>query len=284
MNKKIVALILVIITAVSFVGCGNQENDQKSEVSPRPIVIQGAMDVEVETLVSQLKDAKEVKYGTWTYWEGTMDNYPVVVAKTEIGMTNAAANTVFAIEKFNPIAIINQGTSGGHDPALHRYDIVVGKKAVNFGSLRSERAEYGEGIQAENWIPMNNAAIDKETGEEKKVFEFEADKNLVETAMSVASSYENGTVVEGIIGSADEWNRELDRIQWIHETFGTSTEEMETASAAQIADVFDVPFVGIRILSNTEIHNEEYDRESGIYCQEYVAKVTKELIKQYSMK
>jgi nucleoside phosphorylase len=32
-----------------------------------------------------------------------------------------------------PIAIINQGTSGGHDPDLHVYDIVLGKYTTNIG-------------------------------------------------------------------------------------------------------------------------------------------------------
>lgn len=279
MNKKILVLFLTIFILVSSIGCSNLED--KSSI--RPILIQGAMDIEVDTLVSQLEDKKQIKYGIWTYWEGSIDNYPVVIAKTEIGMVNAAANTMLAIEKFNPIAIINQGTSGGHDPNLHSYDIVIGTKAVNFGSLKSERVEYGDGIHPENWIPMNNAAIDKETGEEKDFFEFEADKNLVETAMSLASSYEDGNVVEGIIGSADEWNRELDRIQWIHETLETSTEEMETASSAQISSAFDIPFVGIRILSNSEIHSEEFTSDTAIKCQEYVLKLVKELIKQYDL-
>ncbi len=39
-----------------------------------------------------------------------------------------------------------------------------------------------------------------------------------------------GEVVEGTIGSADVWNNELDRIQFFHERYGTSVEEMEAAS------------------------------------------------------
>lgn len=39
--------------------------------------------------------------------------------------------------------------------------------------------------------------------------------------------YDKGEVVEGTIGSADVWNNELDRIQFFHERYGTSVEEME---------------------------------------------------------
>lgn len=49
-------------------------------------------------------------------------------------------------------------------------------------------------------------------------------------------------MVEGTIGSADVWNNELDRIQFFHERYGTSVEEMEAASVAQIASQLNVPF------------------------------------------
>ena len=62
-------------------------------------------------------------------------------------------------------------------------------------------------------------------------------------------------MVEGTIGSADVWNNELDRIQFFHERYGTSVEEMEAASVAQIASQLNVPFLGIRILSNNITNN-----------------------------
>ncbi|MCY6369380.1 5'-methylthioadenosine/S-adenosylhomocysteine nucleosidase [Clostridium ganghwense] len=276
MKKSFLAVILAILMTVVFIGCTKPKNEEGS----RPIVIQGAMDVETENMVKQLKNVEEITYGGWKFWKGTIDEFPVVVAKTEIGMTNAAASTLLAIEKFNPRAIINQGTSGGHDPALHRCDIVIGKKAVNFGSFRSEHSDYGQGIHSENWIPMDiNVNVN---GEMKEVKEFEGDAQLIKAAKSVANVYNKGKVVEGVIGSADQWNRELDRIKWINEKYGTSVEEMETASAAQIAKTYNVPFLGIRILSNSEVHNEDYDRNSGEYCQQFVVEVTKTLIKEYS--
>lgn len=61
------------------------------------------------------------------------------------------------------------------------------------------------------------------------------------------NNYTKGKVVEGTIGSADLWNNEVDRIKWFHEKYGTSVEEMEGASAAQIAGAYNVPFLDIRI-------------------------------------
>lgn len=50
-------------------------------------------------------------------------------------MSNAAAATAIAIERYKPIAIINQGTSGGHDPELKVYDIVLGRYTTNIGVI-----------------------------------------------------------------------------------------------------------------------------------------------------
>ena len=100
----------------------------------------------------------------------------------------------------------------------------------------------------------------------------------METAKTI--DYKNGKVVVGTIGTADQWNRELERIKFIHERYGTSAEEMETVAAAQVAKAFNVPFMGVRILSNTDVHNENFNPETAIWCQEY----TVELIKKLDLK
>ena len=41
-----------------------------------------------------------------------------------------------------------------------------------------------------------------------------------------------------LFGSADVWNNELDRIAFFHKNYGTSVEEMEAASVAQIASQY----------------------------------------------
>src|SRR5262249_57400969 len=79
----------------------------------RPIIVQGAMQVEVEKIAGRLEHATEERVGEWTFWRGTIDGYPVIVSKTLKGVTNAAAATMLAVEHFRPLAIINQGTAGG---------------------------------------------------------------------------------------------------------------------------------------------------------------------------
>src|SRR6185295_15764534 len=76
------------------------------------------------------------------------------------------------------------------------------------------------------------------------------DEGLLAAARQARDQYTKGRVMEGVIGSSEVWNSEIDRIQRFHDAFGTTVEEMETAAAAQIAGIFDIPFLGIRVVSN----------------------------------
>ena len=101
---------------------------------------------------------------------------------------------------------------------------------------------------------------------------------MLAAARNVRGQYRKGRVVEGVIGSSEMWNSELDRIQFLHDTFGTAAEEMETAAAAQIAGLFQVPFLGIRVVSNNVTNGGTYDGGTGEACQDFVSMVVKRYI------
>ncbi|HIF9512616.1 TPA: 5'-methylthioadenosine/S-adenosylhomocysteine nucleosidase [Photobacterium damselae] len=246
----------------------------------QPILVQGAMDIETTTLINALDNKKETTMGSWTFWQGTIAGYPVVVSRTEVGIANAAAATTLAIEQFKPKLIINQGTSGGHDPKLYRGDIVLGKTSFNMGAYQVSFKEKGQGIHPENWQNFAVTMRLREKGKPVEHTEFAADNHLLTVAQQQAKSYNKGKVVTGIIGTADEWNREVDRINWFHNTYGTSVEEMETSSAALVAQAYNIPFIGIRILSNTDQHKQDFDPQTAVDCQEFVLGYIKTLIKQ----
>ena len=107
---------------------------------------------------------------------------------------------------------------------------------------------------------------------------FEGTEQLLAAAASVKHLYRKGRVVEGVIGSGEIWNSEIDRIQRFHDQYGTSVEEMETASAAQIAGIVRIPFLGIRVVSNNITNGGTYDPRTGEACQEYVYEVVKAYI------
>lgn len=248
-----------------------------TEASVCPIAVQGALDIEISALLKAMGTYKQETAGGYTFFIGKVGNAPVVVSRTEMGMTNSAAATAILIEKYHPRLIINQGTAGGHDPALQVFDTVIGAEVINIGRMESKRLGAGEGIHPRDWklIPTD-IRVD---GEAKEFAEFTSDPILVKTAVRAAKRYKHGKVVVGKIGSSDFWNKEVDRILWFHKTNGTSAEEMEAASVAQVAYVFKVPFLSIRTISNSEVASGNYidQPRAGQYCAEFVIEIIKEL-------
>ncbi|MCP2035632.1 adenosylhomocysteine nucleosidase [Planomicrobium sp. HSC-17F08] len=280
----VLAMAILLILA----GCSSTGETEAKEEPQRPILIQGPMPIEAEKFAERLENVKVEEAGsTFEFYIGTVEGYPVIVTKTGKGMANTGAATALAIEKYNPAAIINQGTSGGHDPALNVFDIVLGERSVNIGALKTGDLAKGEGIEPTEWKPMDLMASEGSAGEDpdaENIRYYEGDKELLAAANAVKDTHTKGKVVEGTIGSADFWNNEVDRINWIHEKYGTSVEEMETASAAQISAAYDIPFLGIRILSNNKTNDGAYNPDTAAANQDYVFEVVKEYISSLSSK
>lgn len=238
------------------------------------IMIEGAMNMETSLLLKALADPQEHIVGQWRFVEGCYHSVHLVVAVTSIGMTNAAAATALGIEKFRPAAVISQGTAGGHDPALQAYDIVLGKRSFDASAYRTAQEEKADWRHLEL---MGAYAYDAAA----KAFVPQAvyypgDEKLLAAARTVGKEYTRGRVVDGCIASCNTWNRQKERLQYLHDQFGSSCEDMEVNSAAQICQQYGIPFLGIRILSNTEFRAEEFQPESAGVCQQFVLAVAEQ--------
>jgi adenosylhomocysteine nucleosidase len=274
-TKRASALIATLAGCVLLSACATREG-------ARPVVVQGAMDVEIRKLAGSLEHGIEENVGGFIFWRGTIDGYPVVISKTLKGMENAAAATALAADRFHPIAIINQGTAGGHVPELHVYDIVLGTQAVNLGSLKTASRAGGRGSDVAEWSPLDLMRSEGSAGQDpnaRTMRRFPGDEGLLAAARDVRGQYQKGHVVDGVIGSSDVWNSEIDRIQRFHDQYGTTVEEMEAASSAQIAGLFKIPFLGIRVVSNNITNGEAYDTRVGEACQDFVRGVVKAYIR-----
>jgi adenosylhomocysteine nucleosidase len=246
---------------------------------PRPLLVQGAMGIEVERLASRLEHPTVEQIGGWMFWRGTIDGYTVIVSKTLKGGANAAAATALAIEHFHPLAIINQGTAGGHDAQLQLFDIVLGTSAVSLSAFRAPYRAAGAGTNPLAWRPINlNASDGTASIGPPSIGRFPGDPTLLDVARSVTRTYTRGHVVDGVIGTSDLWIDEVDLIARFHNDFGTSVEEMETASAAQIAGIFHVPFLGIRVVSDNVTNGATYNPKTSEACEDYVYDVVKAYI------
>jgi len=254
-----------------------------SEMKIRPIMVQGAMPIEAERFAARLDNVKTERTGNFAYYIGELDGYPVIMTKTSKGVENAAAATAIGIERYQPIGIINQGTAGGHDPALQVGDIVIATKVTPIGNIKTADRVAGEGSDPFVWKPMDVMASEGSAGEDKnaeKIRYYNADPALLAVACRMKDAYRHGKAVEGIVGSANLWNNEIDRIRWFHENYGTSAEEMEAAAVAQMCAAYDIPFLCIRVLSNNKTNAGKYNPQTADYCQEFVFDVVREYIRE----
>jgi adenosylhomocysteine nucleosidase len=272
MQRLRVLLVVVVFTLPSWVF------SQGAWTGVRPIIIQGAMPSETENLASRLDNVTIDKVGGWNFWRGTVDGYPVIVSRTLKGMANAAAATAIAVERYHPAAIINQGTAGGLEPGLRLFDIVLGTSSVSLAAFKTPYKPAGAGSNSLDWKPMNLMASEGSAGADsmkRTAVRFAGDAMLLSVARQAAGRYTRGRVVDGVIGSSDMWNDEIDRISRFHTEFGASVEEMETAAAAQIAGLFRVPFLGIRVVSDNTTNGSAYNPKTGEACEDFVYQVVK---------
>lgn len=231
-----------------------------------PILIGGAMDIEISLLLDKMDAPIKTTIGGYSFWEGTLFDHAVVVYKTEIGMTNAASATTVGILHFHPRMVLNLGTAGGHDPSLSRMALVLGERCFNVTSFESLPRKQGEGVHLEEWKHTDFKDFDGSHCERDPLA---CDAGLLERAMMLQGCWD-GQLVTGVLASGDIWNREVDRILYLHHTYGTSCEDMESAAVYAVANRFGVPVLGIRVISNNEILGDVYDRNTATQCQRFV--------------
>lgn len=277
MKKAAIILTVLLCFLVSAAGSSYSLPVYESEL--RPVLIQGAMKIETDILISALDESHDYTIGYWKYTSGKINGYPVVVSLTRCGTDNAAASTALAIETFRPCAVINQGTAGGHDPELKRGDIVIVSDCFNGSAWKALSAAKGEGVDYHDINLLDVNFYDEYENGENIIF-LPSDEKLKAAALSVKDKYSGGKIVEGRAATSDSWENRIDKILFFHEKFGSSCEEMETFSVAHVCRIYGVPFLGIRILSNSMLTGEEFIPEKGQDCQKFVIEAVKRYIEE----
>lgn len=228
-----------------------------------PVIIEGAMKEEIGSVISALENVQSsILYG-FPVFQGTIEGYPVIAARTKIGMINAAMLTLALTERFNPCCIISQGTAGSHLTSLHPGDIVLGEKivSINCAHMVPEDCRSMEQVSHGEW-------------QEHRCFESEP----VLLSYAEKTPYTGGRLVRGCIGSGDYWSHGNDEISTISARYGTFCEEMETFAAAQVCSITGTRFLALRVISNNELTGESFDPDTAEKCQSYVLDVVRNII------
>jgi len=222
------------------------------------IGIIGAMQVEVKHLHKEMKNINEIKIANLVFYEGIIGNVNVVLVQSGVGKVNAAMVATMLISIFKVTHLINTGVAGGLQKDLHIFDIVVSTDAI----------QHDMNAVAFGYKPCEVPGLD--------TIAFPADQKMIRLAKEAFNEgHFNKKIVEGRIGTGDEFVDSAKTKLEIIEKCKPACCEMEGAAVAQVAYLNKIPFIIIRAISdmaeNTkEIYEEEKAAEYSSFLVDHL--------------
>lgn len=248
MKKVVLGAILILGTVTAY---------------GKTIAVIGAMDEEISLLKAEMKGVKEKKIGGIKYYKGKLEGKNIVLLKTGVGKVNAAVGADTVIREFDADEIIFTGVAGAVNENLNVADVVISKDLVQHDV---DLTAFG--------YPLGLMSGEKEIG-------FKADPKLINIAeKSAIKVLGKDKVSIGRIVTGDQFIANKDKVKFLRDEFQADAVEMEGAAVAQVATLYDVPFVVLRALS------DKADGSADVTYQEFVqeaannsAKIVTEMLK-----
>lgn len=207
------------------------------------VAIIGALEQEVAGLRKHIV-AREVKQvANHQIDVGLLHNIPVALIKAGVGKVAAAVGTTLLLEYHKPTLVINTGTAGSLSSSLQIGDIVIS----------SQICHHDADLTAMGY-PLGQMSNCPHT--------FTAHRQTVDLLHACCANLPY-RVVEGLICSGDTFVSGLEKKQLIRQNFPTALAvEMEAASIAQVCNLYQVPWVAVRSISDcadgTAAHNFQH--------------------------
>ena len=196
----------------------------------------GAMDSEIETLLSHLENKKEEKKYGLTFYLGKLKNYEVIIVKCGIGKVNAGRTTQVLISEYSPKYIINTGIGGGLNQQLKIGDIVISTDLIQH-DFDVTAFGYAKGYMF--------------IGDKKEPTKYVADKELSEKIKKVLEKIKEGrNIFKGRILTGDLFVSSKEKREQLVQDFDGFCCEMEGAAIAQVAFLNNIPFAVLRLISD----------------------------------
>lgn len=191
-----------------------------------------AMDVELELITAAMKIEEEVTVSGLSFKKGTLGNTEVVAVIGGIGKVAAALTTQILISVFGATEIVNTGISGSVSPELRQGDVIIAKDFVQHDVDTSPLGDPVGLVSGINRI------------------DFPCDESLRQKLLTAARAQGTAKVHEGRIATGDQFIASREKAQWIADTFGAVSCEMEGGSIAHVCFMAGVPFAAVRCISD----------------------------------
>ena len=215
----------------------------------KTIAVVCAMKSEAQPLIDRMSDLKDESCHNFEIYRGTLGENTLLICISGVGMVNMAALVTYISVTYSPDCFFNYGIIGGYGD-IHKGSLVVVEDCININSTVFDAAPKGSGIS----LSRARLVTFSESLDEFPVV-YKSDEQLISTALSVAGK----NVIRGRLGSGDIWNKEYDKIMLFHTKYGVSGEDMEGYAMYQVADIFNIPALSLKGVSNNEILKESYD-------------------------
>ena len=194
------------------------------------IAIIVAMDKELNLLLPHLTDASCVSLNGFEFHTGSMGAHKVIACKCGIGKVNAAVGALTLIENFHPALVINSGVAGGtgatYNPA-GVMDVVLGTRIAFHDVWCGPGTQRGK---AAGCPPFFECPLPQD----------------IRSALGAR---------EGLIASGDIFVTEAADLERILQLYPDALAvDMESAAIAQVCHLKSVPFVALRVISDTPGH------------------------------
>lgn len=203
------------------------------------IGIIGAMDIEVEGLLSSMKNTSVKEISGVKFYSGKINDTSVVVAKCGIGKVFAAICAQTMIMEYHPDVIINSGVAGTLTKELGIMDVAIAKNVVQHD--------------------MDTSAIGDPKGliSGINVIYIDANAHVVESLKNACQKLNCNSKI-GTVASGDKFIAENSDKEFIKSEFNAIACEMEGASIGHVCYVNNVPFGIIRAISDGEGAEMDY--------------------------
>ena len=201
----------------------------------------GAMQVEMEQLLSQLTESKTHTIGTMKFYTGKLYNHDAVLAICGPGKINAALCAQAMILTFKPDWVMNLGVAGAISSKLTIGDMVIATGAVQHDMDTSGLGDPVGLISGINQITLP------------------CDEELRAHINAAASKLQHLRTFEGLVATGDQFIANGARKDWIAEHFDALCCEMEGGAVAHACYMHGVKCAVIRSISDQADGNADMD-------------------------
>ena len=182
---------------------------------------------------------------------GRLGNNEIVLWQCGIGKVNAAVGTMRLIQQHHPDAILSTGLAGGIDPQMRVMDVLAATQCVYHDVDCGGISSSGDAI-----------ALGQVQGLPAR---YDADTHLLDHALETEKILTlNSKLLTGLICTGDQFITDRERQNGIKRHFPDGLAcDMESAAIAQTCYLEHVPFLSLRVISDTPGRTDDHQQQWG---------------------